>query len=420
MIIKKYRRWLVALSLLVGLAGLGACLARPSAKPAGDEHWHAVQPEPLVRYVSLVGQIEPYRTVILTAPFDGNVLQRLAHEGQQVAAGQTLLTLDSTLIEIQVREALALQLKAQREVQVFNDWHTGAPVARARRAVRAAQTLVSNLGHRLEESSRLYERGIIARNELDDLKQQVQMQRNELTAAQDELRQVLEQGAGAYRQIAEMELTNATVRYEALRKQLEGGDIRAPFHGVVVPSGIARDAEAGITANVQDGSRVATGQPLFGLADSGQLKVVASVSELDVNQLRAGQAVEVTGDGFEGERLSGSVLAVNSQGSTPEGSGGSATFAVSLSIQALTPEQLQRVRLGMSARLSIATYRNDQALVVPPAALMREGDATLVEYRAQPGQPAQRIVVTTGQSNLQGVEVFGLAPGYVRLMNLRL
>lgn len=412
MIIDKNGRWFAALSTVIGL---GIFLAWPPAEQTDDEHWHVVQPEPLVRQVSLAGQIEPHRTIVLAAPFEGNVQQRFAHEGQQVKAGQTLLTLDVSLMEIQVREALSQQLKARREVQVLNDWHNGAQVLRARRGARAAQTLLNNLSHQLDESKRLYERGIIARNELDDLRQRMQMQRDDLTAAQDELRQVLELGASEFRQLAEMELTNARVKYETLLKQLGSGDVRAPFDGVVVPLAASQGAPSVATSALQSGSRVVAGQPLFGLADLEQLTVVAAVSELDVNQLRVGQAVDVTGDGFEGVHLTGSVLTVNSQGTTEEGSGGSAKFAVTLAISALTPEQFQRVRLGMSARLSIVVYRNDHALMVPPAALIREGDATLVEFRQNPGLPLQRVAVTTGQSSLQGVEVFGLEPGQVRL-----
>lgn len=412
MTIKKKYVWLAGLLILGWLA-----VGRPwsPTETLGNEQWHAVQPEPLVIEIGLAGQIEPLRTVTLNAPFDGNVLQRLVEDSQPVVEGQALLIMDPTLVQIQVREALALQLKARREVQLIDKWHSGAQVMRARRALRTAQTQQSLLEHRLVESTRLYERGIIARNELDDLQQQVRTQRNELTAAQEELQQVLEQGTGEHRQIADMELTNATVRYEAIGKQMEGGTVRAPFQGVVVPLANAQEATAGVTVNVQDGSRVTTGQPLFGLADIQQLKVVASVSELDVNQLQAGQAVEITGDGFEGVELRGSVLAVNSQGMANEGAGGSAKFAVTLSIPPLTAEQLRYVRLGMSARLSIATYRNEQALVVPPAALFREGGSIWVEYREQSDQPGQRVAVTLGKSTRQGVEVFGLSAGYVKV-----
>ncbi|MDY0834637.1 efflux RND transporter periplasmic adaptor subunit [Pseudomonas sp. SED1] len=403
----------VLLAMVTGGLIFGA--GTPGVSAGSDANWLAVQPGPLVRQIALAGRIEAHHTVILTAPFDGNVLIKQVEEGQQVTAGQVLLSIDPAQVQTQLREALAVQLKARRAVRELEEWDNGGAVVRARRAVRTAQMLMSNLTHKLEESSQLFDRGIIARNELDDLKQQVQMQHLELAAAHGELKQVLEQGTGEHRQIADMELTNATVKYEALQQLLAGREVMAPFDGVVLPLPASQGAEPGAPPPLQAGSKVAQGQPLLSLANIEQLKVVAKVSELDVNQLRPGQAVEVLGDGFEGERLSGSVLGVNGLALADEGA---SRFAVTLSIARLTPEQLQRVRLGMSARLTIVTYRNDQALVVPPAAIAQEGDVHRVAYRKDLSQPEENLVVTTGQTTVQGVEVFGLPPGFVRIPKL--
>ena len=103
--------------------------------------------------------------------------------------------------------------------------------------------------------------------------------------------------------------------------------------------------------------------------------------------------------------VSGLAIASDSQGS--------AQFPVTLSIPQLTPQQLQRVRLGMSARLTIVTYNNAQAMVVPAQAI----SAGEVEYRQAMDKPVERVKVTTGQSTAQGVEVFGLKPGFVKVSN---
>ncbi|MDF2796871.1 MAG: transporter, partial [Pseudomonas orientalis] len=147
-----------------------------------------------------------------------------------------------------------------------------------------------------------------------------------------------------------------------------------------------------------------------GLANIERLKIVAKVSELDINQLHQGQAVEVMGDGFDGERLTGSVSVVSGLAIAND-SQGSAQFPVTLSIPRLTPQQVQQVRLGMSARLTIVTYNNAQAIVVPSAAI---GPDMTVEFRESMDKPVERVKVTTGQSTPQGVEVFGLKPGLVK------
>ena len=407
---------LLAAGLIVLLAGAGIAVQshRSAAEPLSTaEQWLAVKPDALVHQIGLVGKIEPDTTLTLTAPFDGNVQANLVEQGQRVEAGQVLLRMDPALLEVQLRDALSAQLKARRTVQEMQDWDSSPAVSRARRNLRTAQMSAGNTQRKLTESENLFQRGIIPRNELDDLKQQTQQQQLDLIAARDELQQALDQGKGEYRQIADMELTNATVKYDALYQQLEGKEVKAPFSGIVVPapgSGNASQGAGNTNAPVQAGSKVSQGQVLFGLANIERLKIVAKVSELDINQLHQGQAVEVMGDGFDGERLSGSVSVVSGLAIAGD-TQGSAQFPVTLSIPRLTPQQLQRVRLGMSARLTIVTYNNAQAIVIPSQAI--QPDMT-VEYRPAMDKPVERVTVTTGQSTPQGVEVFGLKPGLVK------
>ncbi|WP_338492499.1 efflux RND transporter periplasmic adaptor subunit [Pseudomonas trivialis] len=402
-------------AVLIVLAGAAGLVLRCPAQTPGsaDEQWLAVKPDQLVHQIGLVGKIEPDTTVTLTAPFDGNVQANLVEQGQRVEADQVLLRMDPATLEVQLRDALSAQLKARRAVQDMQDWDSSANVSRARRSLRTAEMTADTTRRRLSESEDLFKRGIIPRNELDDLKQQARQQQLDLAAARAELQQAQDQGRGEYRQIADMELTNATVKYEALQQLLAGKEVKAPFSGIVVPAPGNNSAQAGGNNNapVQSGSKVSQGQVLFGLANIERLKIVAKVSELDINQLHQGQAVEVLGDGFDGERLSGTVSVVSGLAIASEGQG-SAQFPVTLAIPTLTPQQLQRVRLGMSARLTIVTYNNAQAMVVPGQAI---GADMTVEYRAAMDQPVERVKVTTGQSTPQGVEVFGLKPGFVKI-----
>ncbi|MFO2466385.1 HlyD family efflux transporter periplasmic adaptor subunit [Pseudomonas sp. 15FMM2] len=406
------------LLVLLGCAGIVLVnLQNPGTEPTigTAEQWLAVKNDPLVHQIGLVGKIEPDTTITLTAPFDGNVLDNLVQQGQRVEAGQVLLRMDPATLEVQLRDALSAQLKARRTVQEMQDWDSGQQVSRARRSLRTAQMATDNTQRKLTESENLFKRGIIPRNELDDLKQQSRQQQLDLAAARSELQQTLEQGKGEYRQIADMELTNATVKYEALRTLLDGKEVKAPFSGIIVP-GPGSNGPQGSGSNnapVQAGSKVNQGQVLFGLANIERLKIIANVSELDINQLHQGQAVEVMGDGFDGERLNGSVSVVSGLAISSD-SQGSAQFPVTLSIPTLTPQQLQKVRLGMSARLTIVTYSNDQAIVVPAQAIRRNGNGMSVEYRAAMDKPVERVPVTTGQSTAAGVEVFGLKPGFVK------
>ncbi|MBE8603786.1 biotin/lipoyl-binding protein, partial [Pseudomonas cyclaminis] len=231
------RKRLLGAVVILLLVGAGLALRSPASDPASTaEQWLAVKPDPLVHQIGLVGKIEPDTTLTLTAPFDGNVQANLVEQGQRVEAGQVLLRMDPATLEVQLRDALSAQLKARRTVQEMQDWDSSPAVSRARRSLRTTEMTAGNTQRKLTESDNLFKRGIIPRNELDDLKQQAQQQQLDLASARSELQQALDQGKGEYRQIADMELTNATVKYEALRTLLDGREVKAPFSGIVVPA----------------------------------------------------------------------------------------------------------------------------------------------------------------------------------------
>lgn len=406
------RRWLAGGLILLSLVAIFAYQTRPTTTTP-NERWLHVQPQALENHLGLVGRIEAAMQTTLAAPFEGRVLAIAVTEGQRVERDQHLLTLDTTQLDIQLREALAAQLKAQRIVQDMQSWPQSEEVARSRRAMTNAQLGLSDTRSKLADTRRLFERGIVARMEVDALEQQARTQQLDLTASQAELSAALDKGKGENRQIAEMELTNTQARYQALQALHAQRQLHAPFAGIVLRP---RKQEGGSAPMAQQGMRATLDMPLFELASLERIKAVTRVEEADLYQLSEGMQVQITGDGFDGITLQGRIAAIGVQGIASEMYGGGTMYEVVVAIDPLMPAQQQRVRLGMSARLAILTYRAESGLAVPAEALHRddEGNA-IVKYRVEMNQAPRMLTVTTGRAVPQGVEVFGLAPGYVEL-----
>lgn len=418
-ILYRRRYWVIATALLLVVAGAALYRTQGGAgnQAAPHYHWLEIRPLPLEHEVGLVGRIEPHKAVMLGAPFDGNIQAIHVEAGQRVAQGQLLLQMDPEQLDMQLRDALAAQLKARRAVAELHNWEAGPAVARARRAVTSARSAVAGNQRKLDESRALLDRGIIARNEVDDQQQQLESARLDLAAALGEQADTLEQGSGELRKIAELELANASSRYEALQRLRDGSQVTAPYPGVLVPvaerDGSAKNgAEASI---LQVGSRVSHGQVLFTLSGIEQLNIVSRVSEMDINKLRPGQPVRVTGDGFEGDSLSGSLELVSDLAVPESDVAAGAQFVVVSSIGSMTAQQRARIRIGMSVRLAVVTYRNERAMVVPAEAITRVGATDTVLYRESMDQAPRRMEVSAGQAVAQGVEVFGLEPGFVAI-----
>jgi multidrug efflux pump subunit AcrA (membrane-fusion protein) len=407
------RRVLKSKALKVGLtlaaaAALVYCIW-PGEADSG-QRWLAVVRAPLEHRVGLVGRIVPGSSITLTSPFEGHVEDKLFADDQRVVRGQLLLRISPDLLRMQIRDAMTERLKAQSAVQVLEGWLDGEEMARAKRALSSSQLNLADTRRKLAESQGLLAQGIVPRMEVDALGQQLKTQHLDVKAARAELHQVRKRGQGEHRQIADMQLANALARHESLLALEPRGEITAPFAGIVVR--LPGRASGVDDKPVEPGVRLSQGQPLFGLASLERLHVQASVDEADINQLREGMPVDISGEGFD-DQLRGIVSAVGTQ-SVADMRSDSASYHVTVAMPALDPASQQRLRLGMTARLSILTYQNADAVVLPADAVGEAGGKHFVIHRDSENGPETHRAVTLGHATVNGLEVFGVEAGFVR------
>lgn len=374
--------------------------------------WVHIEPQLLESRLGLTGRLQAVDQVTLAAPFDGLLAEIGAHEGQRVEKGQTLLTLDPTHLQVQLRQAQAELLKAQREARRLQQWRSGPEVARARRAVTGARQALAGSEGNLRDTKALFERGIVARMEVDSLAQQVRNQQQDLGIASEELAATLAFGQGEERMIAQMELANAQARHSALQALYARREVTAPLSGYIVRPTAVGDSKPVL---VQPGVAVTQGMPLISVIGQDRFQALSRVEETDLHLLREGMPVQVTGDGFTGE-LSGRILSLGLQGEAADLHGAGAHYEVRVSIDTPVAERPQPLRPGMSARLAVVLYRDQHGIAVPPQTLrLDEHGASYVLYRATPQSHPERIVVVPGAAVTQGVVVQGLAAGLVEV-----
>lgn len=405
--------WLVSGVFLFVIGSiLFTYIPRPSSH-SQETRWLYVEPQILENQLGLIGRIEAGEHMVLTAPFEAIVKELDVTPGQLVKRGQKLLTLDTSQLDIQIREALAVELKARRAMQDMQNWQQSEEVSRARRALANARLNLEDTEAKLADTRRLFQRGIVARMEVDSQEQQAKTQRLDLVASQAELRAAEERGKGENLQIAEMELANAQARHQALLTLHKLRELSAPFDGIILPLQSREDSND--RPAIQSGVHVSQGTPLFELASIEQIKAVARIEEADLHQIGEGMTVQVSGDGFANIALTGVVTNIGVQGITPAAYGGGTSYEVLVTINPLTSEQKKKIRLGMSARLVITTYRVDGGFAVPVEALHQDSAGnTIVKYRQNMDEASQILKVVAGKAVLQGVEIFGLTQqGYV-------
>jgi HlyD family secretion protein len=364
--------WRWALGLVAGLAlvsALAAWLGGGRLK---------VRVAPVTRSslrvtVTCAGSLEPPPGGELRAPEAGTVAEVLAVDGATVARGQALLRLRSPDLVAAAREARETLARLEAE-------GTGsrAEVEQARREADYRRS-------RLAGDVRLLEQGAVPRATVDESRLARDEAEKALREAEARLRAFEGGDDGGSRLALARELARA------LEARVEALTLRAPFAGVVF--GLPRRA----------GVALVPGQVVANVSDPQHPHVRARVDQPDLPRLRPGQHLLMTFDGLPDETFDGVVSTVG-RGVREEG--GREVGEIVGQIE--DPDQ--RLPLNASVNVEVVVGERSSVLVVPRAALHRDGSARYV-LALRDGR-AQRRAVEVGLVGSVDVEVLrGLAEG---------
>ena len=392
------RRLTAGAVALVALTGLGLLAF---SRPDGDASQAAmasyqVVAEPFVQEQAFAGRIVPGEQVEVLAPTDATIIDMAFAFGDRVEAGQTLFRLDPADVWRKGAEARIAYLQAQDTAHKMQNWSSGPEMRRAERGLETAQHQLQEVERRHVEGRRLFDRGLIARAEMDGLDSSLRQARQTVLTAQEDYDATRARGSGVEAQVAHLQRGLAETR---MSEATAGTVIAAPRAGIMVRPSSATNAQD--SGGPKVGGKVNTGQSLGVVAALDGLDVLFRVDEADLALLKIGTGAEVTGPGFAGRALSGELVNIAGEAETVAGAE-KTQFAARVRLAALSPEDAARLRIGMTAHVKLKLYEAPQAIAVPVAALVDGG--AQVRVRLPDGRQEIRAV-TLGRVGPDRAEV---------------
>ena len=364
-----------------------------------------VRPKPVTSSISLAGRLAPWRKVNVTSRVSGKIASVFFQYGQAVQQGQRLVELETSDIVRKHRELRRDYIKALKEFREVRDWESGPEVSQARRAFTKAEVALRSQKTQLDIAAALLEEGVIPANQHRAAQRQHFNLQLDFAASRQNLETVLAKNNEESLQMAELALDNARERMHAQERRLKDVEVRAPIAGIVldIRKGAGAGAEGG-DGKLAKGQSVQEGQLLLTIGDLQRMSVVTAVDEAFIPQVRAGQRVRATGDGFPGLVIEGELSRVSSEARTSERSV-LPTFEVVGLLQALDPAQRDRLRLGMSVDLEVVTYHNPAALMVPLTAIVMRENRPWLRVKEKELSRIREVQVKTGVTTIDSVEV---------------
>lgn len=404
---KKRRNILIVVLAIVGVLGIGIVNSVNKAKEAMEQMVATMQTgevstRALIKSVGATGTITSIESKSITAAISGvEVKDVLVEIGDTVTEGQELLYFDTA----DIAESLENAKKNLSNSSTVNS-------ITKEEAEKNLEKTIENYDKQIEKTKEAVEDSEYAKvadtlynfrayfGKLSELEQKVK--RAELEAKLEALEPIYEAAVEAYEEAvkakesgiesAKNNYTTTTIRLnttneknqvELYEDQLAEGIVKAPINGIVT------------AVNFDKGDSYMQGSPIITIQDCSSFEVAAYIGEYDISDIVKGQNVLIKTDATGDTELEGTVVFVSPTAATSL-TGGDVTYLVRISVD--TPND--RLRLDMSASLSIIIEQHENALTVPYNAVQEDEQGnTYVEVIEEDGTTTKVPVTVVLESN---------------------
>lgn len=347
---------------------------------------------------SFVGNVTPFRRVVVGSAVDGRVLEYPIRAGQQVAAQQTLAQLRTAMIEIEIEGAKAeLQLRLA-ELEELRNGSRPEELRLAQAGVEAATAMQAFATARYNRAQRLARDGSgISQDEYEEARAQALQASAALAEATAQLDLVRQ---GPRQERIQQAAARAEVQQQmiaALEDRRDRFTVLAPFDGFVA------------TELTQSGAWLQQGMAVAEIVDIDPVEVEVFVPESNIGFIRRGLKCTVRVEAFPGRDFPGEVVQI-----VPLADARARTFPVKVRVDNPAQDGQHALLPGMLAHVRLPTSSQSQELMVHKDALQLGGpqpvvfkivDAAAVAVAVTPGvsldsliavEPAGEVLLSEG------------------------
>ena len=305
--LKKLNRFQI-LSAVVAAAVVAVILLRLSAGADKKQVVAAADNAPVVTksVVAGPGLVEPdSEDVKVGSELAGKLKEVIAEEGDHVKKGQLLAVLVNEDYRAQVEASRAQVHQAEAAYEKVLNGSRDQERKQYFAQMQQAETVETNARNDLERSQKLFDAGVISKQDMDHAKRDFNVADEQYKAATEQFHLIDDRSR-------DEDIASAKAQLDMARAQLDGNEaiydktfLRAPFDGTILRKH-HRTGESITNSSV-------TPDPVFTMGDVSGLRVRVDVDETDVSRVANGQRAYATAAAYPGQKFWGSVIRVGGQ-----------------------------------------------------------------------------------------------------------
>ncbi|NGQ97382.1 efflux RND transporter periplasmic adaptor subunit [Brevibacillus sp. SYP-B805] len=336
--------------------------------------------------LSLSGRVEASQQVELTSKTAGRVQQIHVKVGDQVKAGQPIVTLDGEEARIQLQRSQAALLSAQARYKQALEGTPAETLVQSRNSLADLQNKYDAAKKELERNEALFKEGAISAADLEKAKSAFVSAATNLENQKQKLKLDEKGPTQADIDAATAQLKQAEADYELARLNASNLVVKAPIDGTVGSLPVT------VGANVSSNTVIAS------IINLATMVVKTEATESQVGLFQAGQTVDVSVPSVQ-FATKGKIVSVSPLADT------SKTYPIDIEIA----NPGFRIKAGMIASIEM-TGAAHKALVVPREAVIAR-DKEFYVYVVEE-KKAKQVPVKVGESDGQRIEILdGLKGG---------
>jgi RND family efflux transporter MFP subunit len=322
-----------------------------------------VEVRELQRSVEAVGSLDPNEEISVSNQVEGLVAKIFVDLGDFVKAGQTIAQLDTSELELAVRQQSAA---LDQELARLGLTETSADIDDATTSqVRSADATLSEAKLQLDRTKSLVAQGLVPKQQLETAQARYDVAEALLKTARENIRNI------------RATISARKVALSLAQKKLADAKITAPMSGFIKERLIS------------EGSFLKVNSPVVTLVQNSPLKLHFDVPENALDAVRVGGPVQFQVSSAPEKKFSGRISRVS-----PSVDRQSRTMKV----EAIVDNSAGLLKPGLFARVSILTSQRDKALIVPGTAVFQFAGLEKV-FVIENGRVAERIVRSGTQSD---------------------
>ncbi|MGE5432852.1 MAG: HlyD family secretion protein [Syntrophomonadaceae bacterium] len=237
--------------------------------------------------------------VTVSAKVAGQIRKIYKDEGDNVKAGDTLLTADYDLLSIQLDQAEAGKDFAEAQLRLLRQGARSEDISQAEENSRQAQINLELSQRDKDRMAKLYESKSVTKKQYEDALSKYQLSQAQYNAAQENLKKMKNFARPEEIRQSEANLRKAEASVDLLKKNIQDSYVTSPINGILVKK------------FVEAGESVGPNSSLFRISDLSVVDLVIYVSEEELGKVKLGQKADVSVDAFKNKTFEGRVIYIS-------------------------------------------------------------------------------------------------------------